>query len=289
MRAYRRVNDQYEFRVDGGRLALLGVGAALVVLLVFLLGVLVGKSLWGGVRTTPPVPLAEIDVAPASGGDDAPAREEPKEPPKPEYTFYEELKKPEPDAAPPEPTAPPAASPEKPPEPKPAATRPAVIMCAIPFGVVGMILGHLVMGRVISFLSLIGFVALTGIVVNDSLILVDFVNRRRQKGNGLIEALVVAGRQRFRPILLTSITTMVGLSPLALFASGQARFLQLPIEGCAAATELYGRVFRPTVHKEIYAWEDLPRAFAEMHHNTQTGIPIVRVADELPEAVKKIT
>jgi crotonyl-CoA carboxylase/reductase len=60
------------------------------------------------------------------------------------------------------------------------------------------------------------------------------------------------------------------------------------IEGCAAATALYGSVFKPTVHKEIYAWDDLPRAFAEMHHNTQTGIPIVRVADRLPDAVKKI-
>jgi crotonyl-CoA carboxylase/reductase len=60
------------------------------------------------------------------------------------------------------------------------------------------------------------------------------------------------------------------------------------VEGCAAATTLYGRVFRPTVHKEIYAWQDLPRAHAEMHHNTQTGIPIVRVADELPVAVKKL-
>ena len=60
------------------------------------------------------------------------------------------------------------------------------------------------------------------------------------------------------------------------------------IDGCAAATALYGRVFKPTVHKEIYAWADLPRAFQEMHENTQTGIPIVRVADELPESVKRI-
>jgi crotonyl-CoA carboxylase/reductase len=60
------------------------------------------------------------------------------------------------------------------------------------------------------------------------------------------------------------------------------------IEGCAAATALYGKVFRPTVHKEIYAWKDLPRAHQEMHENTQTGIPIVRVADELPEIVKGI-
>jgi crotonyl-CoA carboxylase/reductase len=60
------------------------------------------------------------------------------------------------------------------------------------------------------------------------------------------------------------------------------------IEGCAAATALYGRVFKPTVHKEIYAWQDLPRAHQEMHENTQTGIPIVRVADQLPESVKQI-
>jgi NADPH:quinone reductase-like Zn-dependent oxidoreductase len=58
--------------------------------------------------------------------------------------------------------------------------------------------------------------------------------------------------------------------------------------GCHAATELYGRVFRPTVHKEIYAFEDLPRAFHEMHENTQTGIPIIRVADDLPDAVKDL-
>jgi NADPH:quinone reductase-like Zn-dependent oxidoreductase len=56
--------------------------------------------------------------------------------------------------------------------------------------------------------------------------------------------------------------------------------------GCEAATELYGKVFRPTVHKEIYAFEDLPRCFKEMHDNTQTGIPIIRIAEEMPDAVK---
>jgi multidrug efflux pump subunit AcrB len=105
-------------------------------------------------------------------------------------------------------------------------TQPLVIMCAIPFGAVGMILGHLVMGRALSFLSLIGFVALTGIVVNDSLILQDFVNRLRRGGRRLEDALLQAGAQRFRPIVLTSITTMLGLSPLTFFATGQARFLQ---------------------------------------------------------------
>src|SRR5205085_5302739 len=58
------------------------------------------------------------------------------------------------------------------------------------------------------------------------------------------------------------------------------------IQGCHAATELYGTVFKPTVHKEIYPFEDLGRAFEEMHKNTQTGIPILRVAEDMPESVK---
>ena len=58
--------------------------------------------------------------------------------------------------------------------------------------------------------------------------------------------------------------------------------------GCAAATELYGSVFKPTIHKEIYAFEDLPRAMAEMHQNTQTGIPIIRVASDMPDSVKAL-
>jgi hypothetical protein len=59
-------------------------------------------------------------------------------------------------------------------------------------------------------------------------------------------------------------------------------------DGCAAATELYGKVFRPTVHSEIYAFEDAGRAFHEMHENTQTGIPIVRVAKDMPDSVKDL-
>ena len=58
--------------------------------------------------------------------------------------------------------------------------------------------------------------------------------------------------------------------------------------GVAAATELYGRVFKPTVHEEIYAFSDLPRAIQEMHRNTQTGIPIVRIADEMPASVSHL-
>ena len=105
-------------------------------------------------------------------------------------------------------------------------TQPLVIMFIIPFGMVGMVIGHLAMDRSISLMSLIGLLALTGVVVNDSLILVEFVNELRRAGRGLTESLLEAARLRFRPILLTTITTMLGLSPLTFFVTGQAAFLQ---------------------------------------------------------------
>ncbi len=102
---------------------------------------------------------------------------------------------------------------------------PLVVMFAIPFGVIGVIVGHLLLGHHLQFLSLIGFLALSGIVVNDSLILVEFAKRLRAAGRERIEALVEAGRVRARPILLTSITTFLGISPLIFFSTGQTAFL----------------------------------------------------------------
>ncbi|MFT7676752.1 MAG: multidrug efflux pump subunit AcrB [Planctomycetota bacterium] len=105
-------------------------------------------------------------------------------------------------------------------------TQPLVIMLVIPLSTIGMVLGHWVMGRPITMMSLIGLLALFGVVVNDSLILVEFVNAERRAGRPLFEALVRASRLRFRPIILTTVTTMLGLSPLVFFVQGQARFLQ---------------------------------------------------------------
>jgi multidrug efflux pump subunit AcrB len=102
---------------------------------------------------------------------------------------------------------------------------PLVVMFAIPFGAIGVIIGHLLFGFHLQFLSLIGFLALTGIVVNDSLILIDFAKRLRRAGWERKEALVEAGRVRIRPILLTSATTFLGISPLIFFATGQTAFL----------------------------------------------------------------
>ena len=98
-------------------------------------------------------------------------------------------------------------------------------MLAIPFGIVGVIIGHMIFGYNLQFLSMIGFLALTGIVVNDSLILINFAKKRRQQGLDCLAALMDAGRVRIRPILLTTVTTFLGISPLIFFASGQTAFL----------------------------------------------------------------
>ncbi|MEZ6050984.1 MAG: efflux RND transporter permease subunit [Planctomycetaceae bacterium] len=103
--------------------------------------------------------------------------------------------------------------------------QPAIIMAVIPFGVIGAIWGHAIMGLPLTLFSVLGLVALTGVVVNDSIVLVDFINARLIDGMPLQEALVEAGRRRFRPVLLTSMTTVAGLAPIMTETSMQAQLL----------------------------------------------------------------
>jgi len=103
--------------------------------------------------------------------------------------------------------------------------QPLVILMVIPFSLVGAIFGHALLGMNISLLSIMGMLALAGVVVNDSLVLVDWINRRRREGVAVSEAVRTAGVARFRPILLTSLTTFFGLAPLLLEKSTQAQFL----------------------------------------------------------------
>jgi len=103
--------------------------------------------------------------------------------------------------------------------------QPLIVMSAIPFGFMGAIWGHIIMGWDLTLLSMFGVVALTGVVVNDSLIMIDFINRARRQGTDLRTALLESGVRRFRPIMLTSVTTFAGLTPLLLEQSLQARFL----------------------------------------------------------------
>ncbi len=103
--------------------------------------------------------------------------------------------------------------------------QPAIIMFAIPFGIVGAVGGHLLMGYDMSLLSAMGFVALSGVVVNDSLVLINAVNGFRAQGMSAHDAVIAGAARRFRPILLTSLTTFLGLSPMIFETSVQARFL----------------------------------------------------------------
>jgi len=103
--------------------------------------------------------------------------------------------------------------------------QPFIVMIVIPFGLIGAVGGHVILGQSVSILSVLGFVALAGVVVNDSLVLVDFINQEHKKGMPIREAIIESGAARFRPIILTSLTTFAGLLPLLFETSLQAQFL----------------------------------------------------------------
>ena len=120
--------------------------------------------------------------------------------------------------------------------------QPFFVMIAVPFGVIGALLGHIIMGLTPSYLSVFGMLALAGVTVNDSLVLVDYINRCRKEGLSLLDAALKAGARRFRPIMLTSLTTFAGLLPLMLERSLQAQFL-IPM----AVSLGFGVVFATTI------------------------------------------
>ena len=133
--------------------------------------------------------------------------------------------------------------------------QPLVIMAALPFGMVGAVLGHLVMGLTITLLSLFGVVALSGIVVNDSILLLDFINRARRQGKHIIQAVEESGKARFRAVILTSLTTIAGLLPLLMERGFQAQFL-IPMAvsivfGLMVATVLT-LLFIPTLYLIVF-------------------------------------
>lgn len=103
--------------------------------------------------------------------------------------------------------------------------QPIIVMACVPFGIVGAVIGHLLMGYSLSVMSMFGVVALSGVVINDSLVMIDFANKRRRSGIPDLEAIQEAGIQRFRPIMLTTLTTFGGLSPMIFETSRQAKFL----------------------------------------------------------------
>lgn len=103
--------------------------------------------------------------------------------------------------------------------------QPLLVMVAVPFGLVGAILGHLLMGYNLSMISVMGIIALGGVVLNDALVMIDYANARRREGEHAFDAVIGAGVRRFRPIMLTTLTTFGGLAPMIFETSRQARFM----------------------------------------------------------------
>ena len=142
--------------------------------------------------------------------------------------------------------------------------QPLVIMSAIPFGFVGAAWGHVVMGLDLGLLSLFGLVALAGVVVNDSLVLVDFINRHRSSCGSILEAVRQAGMRRFRPILLTSLTTFFGLFPLIVEQSQQAQYL-IPMAVSLAFGVVFSTAITLLIVPSLYLIaEDVTQFFARL-------------------------
>jgi multidrug efflux pump subunit AcrB len=149
--------------------------------------------------------------------------------------------------------------------------QPMIVMSAIPFGIVGATFGHVIMGFNLGLLSLFGIVALSGVVVNDSLIMIDLINREREEGIALTQVIRDSVTRRFRPIMLTTLTTFFGLVPILLEKSLQARFL-IPMAislafGVAFAT-MITLILVPSLYMILEDIKSLPKVIKEFITNS---------------------
>jgi multidrug efflux pump subunit AcrB len=163
--------------------------------------------------------------------------------------------------------------------------QPLLIFLVIPFGVIGAIFGHAIMGLPITLFSFFGLVALTGVVVNDSIVLIDFINRRVREGMPIDEALLDAGRRRFRPVLLTTVTTVVGLLPILLETSFQAQVL-IPMAnslsfGLMLATVLV-LILVPVCYRIFHNWSPDAVGDAEFYNEPLMDQERLLPEDSLP-------
>jgi multidrug efflux pump subunit AcrB len=148
--------------------------------------------------------------------------------------------------------------------------QPLIIMISIPFGIVGAVIGHIIMGYSLSIMSMMGIVALSGVVVNDSLVLIDFANRRRREGVNVHDAVCQAGARRFRPIMLTTLTTFGGLAPMIFESSMQARFM-IPMAISLGYGILFATLITLALVPSLYLIvEDIRRWFG-LHNRRPAG------------------
>jgi multidrug efflux pump subunit AcrB len=148
-----------------------------------------------------------------------------------------------------------------------------MIMIVIPFGVIGAVFGHFLLGMDISALSLMGIFAASGVVVNDSLVMVDYVNRARKRGERLKDAVIHAGTKRFRAIMLTSITTFMGLAPIIFFETSAQAQIVIPMAVSLAFGVLFATIvtliFIPSLYVII---EDLRGSFKRKKKKGQNNV-----------------
>lgn len=151
-------------------------------------------------------------------------------------------------------------------------SQPLIIMSVIPFGLVGAVIGHMVLGLSMSIMSIFGLVALAGVVVNDSLVMVDFVNRAKEEGATVREAVSQAGAKRFRAILLTSLTTFLGLMPIVLERSLQAKMV-VPMAVSLAFGILFATVITLILIPALYViLEDVKQFFSRKQIKTNAVV-----------------
>jgi len=174
-------------------------------------------------------------------------------------------------------------------------SQPLIIMSVIPFGIIGALIGHLILDIPVSMTSYFGIIALAGVVVNDSLILVDFVNRERDAGTELSEAVKHAAKTRFRAILLTSLTTFLGLAPIAIFETSLQAQLVVPMAASLAFGILFATVITLFLIPALYlilddfqnwwreAWSHLtPKRFKQVESVAQeTGHDISQRSQDI--------
>lgn len=141
-------------------------------------------------------------------------------------------------------------------------SQPLMIMSVIPFGVIGAAFGHLLLGMDLNTLSIFGIIAAAGVVVNDSLVMVDYVNNARKEGVPLKEAVIFAGTRRFRAIMLTSVTTFIGLVPIVFFETSMQAKIVIPMAVSLSFGVLFATVVTLVLIPSLYVIiEDLRGVF----------------------------
>jgi multidrug efflux pump subunit AcrB len=157
--------------------------------------------------------------------------------------------------------------------------QPLLVLAIIPFGIIGAVFGHAFMGLSLTLFSMFGLVSLTGVVVNDSIVLLDFINMQVRSGVPLQEALMTAGRRRLRPVFLTSITTVAGLMPILVEESLQAQVLIPMATSLAFGLIMSTLLVLFQVPNLYYFYVQISRAFG--FEVTQENTEAPKTADEL--------